>query len=214
MDVDESAEPPTPGPESKVKRVLREYNLEGFDDRLVEGWLGEEGDRRSLRELAAELNQAILGEAMRQVGLRPLDGEVENQYRFLTSDEVTAAQRTEAERRLERAGLDPDTLRRDFVSHQAVHTYLTDVRQVSLPEDETSAEDVIQNQQDTILRLRNRLVAVTEGSLKSLRNAGYLSIGTFDAMVSVTVYCNDCETAYDIADLLRRRSCDCPEGTD
>lgn len=113
------------------------------------------------------------------------------------------------ETRLERLGIDVGALRRDFVSHQAIHTYLTDVREASLPQNEPSEDDAVQSRQETILRLRSRLIAVTERNLESLRGAGYLSIGSFDAMVGVTIYCDDCGESYDLTDLLRRRACDC-----
>lgn len=199
---------------TKISRLIREYKLTGLGDELERRWLGVDGERQSLRDLADHFNRRVLEAAFDGEGEQPIDGEIENHYRLLANDDVSAGARTQSETKLERLGIDVDSLRRDFVSHQAVHTYLTDVRDASLPEDKPSAEDEIQNQQDTILRLRNRLVAVTEQSLESLRNAGYLSIGTFDAMVSVKVYCNECEASYDLVDLLRRRTCDCVEGND
>lgn len=206
MDVDESAEPSSPGPEPKVIRVLREYKLEGFDDRLVEGWLGEDGDRRSLRELAAELNRAILGAGMRRVGLQPLDGEAENLYRLLTSDEVTAAQQTEAETRLERAGLDPDTLRRDFVSHQAVHTHLREQRGIQLPG--ADGPDRKTRTAENIQRTAGRLRTITERALEEVPNKE-LDVGDPEVFVSVQVYCDDCGRQFDLDELFSQGGCDC-----
>lgn len=199
---------------TKVGRVIRESELAGLGEELERRWLGVDHDRQSLRDLADYFNHRVLEAALDGAGEQPLDGEIENNYRLLTGDDVSASARTQAETRLERLGIDVEALRRDFVSHQAVYTYLTDVREASLPEDEPSDNDVIQSRQETILRLRNRLVAVTERSLESLRDAGYLSLGSFDAMVSVTVYCDDCGASYDLADLLRRRACDCGEEAD
>jgi hypothetical protein len=69
---------------------------------------------------------------MSEAGLNPLDGEAANTYRLLTSDDVTSGERTKVERHLNRAGIDVEQLRSDLVSHQAVHTYLTKHRGVSL----------------------------------------------------------------------------------
>lgn len=199
---------------NKVKRVIDEYNLDGLGEELEHRWLGVGSDRQSLRDLAVYFNHRVLEAAFDGAGEQPINGEIENHYRLLTDDEVSASARTQAETKLERLGVDVEQLRGDLVSHQAVHTYLTDVREVSLPQAEPSAGDVIQSRQETILRLRNRLVAVIERSLKSLRDAGHLSLGSFDAMVSATVYCNDCGSSYDLTDLLRRRACDCSEEAD
>lgn len=194
---------------TKVGRVIRENELASLGEELERRWLGVDQERQSLRELADYFNRRLLAAALDRAGEKPIDGEIENYYRLLIGEDVSASARTQAETRLERLGIDVDALRRDFVSHQAVYTYLTDVREASLPEDEPYADDEIQSKQETILRLRNRLVAVTEGSLESLRDAGYLSLGSFDTIVSVTVYCDDCGSSYDLADLLRRQACDC-----
>jgi hypothetical protein len=53
-----------------------------------------------------------------------LEGEVEHTYHLLTDDEVSSGDRRRAERRLERQGIDIDTLRSDFVSYQAIRMYL------------------------------------------------------------------------------------------
>lgn len=194
---------------SKVERVIETYELDGLGHELERRWQGVEGERQSLRKLADYFNQRVLNSVLADAEGQFIEGEIENLYQLLTSDDVSASARTQAETKLSRLGIDVESLRRDFVSHQAVHTYLTNVREANLPEDEPSDVEVIQSRQETILRLRNRLVAVTERSLNSLRDAGFLSLGSFDAMVSVTVYCNDCGTSYDLADLLRRRACDC-----
>lgn len=196
---------------SKVSRVIRDYELIGLGEELERRWLGVDDDRQSLRDLADYFNRQVLETALNGAGGQLIDGEIENHYRLLTCDDVSASARTQAETRLERLGIDVEALRHDFVSHQAVHTYLTDVREASLCEDEPTDVDVIQSRQEIILRLRNRLVAVTERSLEALRDAGYISLGSFDAMVSVTVYCDDCGSSYDLANLLRRRACDCGE---
>lgn len=199
---------------NKVERVIETYGLDGLGEELERQWLGVDGDRQSLRKLADNFNQRVLKTVLDDVEGQTIEGEIENLYRLLTGDEVSGSARTQAETKLSRFGLDVETLRQDFVSHQAIHTYLTEVRGAKLPEDEPSTDDAIRSRQETILRLRNRLVAVIERSLESLRDAGHLSLGSFDAMVSATVYCNDCGGSYDLADLLHRRACDCAEGAD
>lgn len=192
--------------EPKVQRVLREYDLEHLGDRLASQWRGEDGNRRSLRELARDVNQAVLGAAMRQAGVRPLDGEVENLYRLLTDDDVGTAQRTEAAAKLERDGLDLEQLRSDFVSHQAVHTYLREYRGVQLPRSE--ADDPIDRTAETIQRISGRLRSITERALTRLAG-DKLTLGDPDVFVSVQVFCDVCGRQFDVEELLARGGCDC-----
>lgn len=194
---------------TKVGRVIRENELADLGDELERRWLGVNRERQSLRELADYFNCQVLEAALEQAGEQPIDGEIENHYRLLTSDDVTASERTQAETRLARHGIDVETVKRDFVSHQAIHTYLTEVRGASLPSDESSPEAAITNRRETILRLRNRLVAVASRSLESLRQAGHLSLGEFDVIVGITVYCSDCEASVGIIDLFDQGGCDC-----
>lgn len=198
---------PTGGSRSKVSRVIEAYGLDGFGDRLERSWQGEGEPRRSLRELADHLNREVLAAAMRDAGLRPLDGEVENMYRLLTDDDVSGGQRAEAEAKLERADLDLEELRGDFVSHQAVHTYLTKLRDAEPPS--TDEGDRSSSALDTVERTKGRLASVVDGTLTSLRNRDELALGSFDVIVTAQVYCEDCETQYEAAELLERGACDC-----
>lgn len=194
---------------SKVGRVISEYDLLGLGEELERRWLGVDGERESLRDLADTFNHAVLEAALERVGEHPIEGETENHYRLLTGDDVSASARAQAETRLGRLGIDVEAVTRDFVSHQAVHTYLTEVRGASLPSDDASPEATRTNRHEAILRLRNRLVAVAERSLDSLRRAGHLTLGEFDVIVTVTVYCEDCDTSTSVAELFHNEGCGC-----
>lgn len=139
----------------KSERVLREYNLREQSENLAAMWRGDDRSRQSLRELVKDLNKAILESVIRGAGICPLDSEVENIYRLLTDDEVSTAQRTEDEAKLEREGIDLNEIRSPIVSHQAIHSYLRDHQGVRLPESDESSR-------------------VTQGSEKIQRNP-YLS---------------------------------------
>lgn len=204
---DDDAATAAGGHRSKVSRVIEAYGLEDFGERLEASWRGEGETRRSLRELADYQNRSVLAAAMQDAGLRPLDGEVDNMYRLLTDDDVSGGQLAEAEARLERAGLDPDALRADFVSHQAVHTYLTKHRGAEPPA--TGDGDRSGSALDTVQRTKGRLGSVVEGTLSDLRRSEELTLGTFDVLVSAQVYCEDCESQYEVAELLECGGCDC-----
>jgi hypothetical protein len=191
----------------KVQRVLDKYGLEEAGEELERYWLGEGVDRRSLRDLADYLNRRILRGAMSEAGLNPLDGEAANTYRLLTSDDVTSGERTKVERHLNRAGIDVEQLRSDLVSHQAVHTYLTKHRGVSLSsESQTSQRE---KALDTIRRLNSRSKAVSEKTVDSLRNQNEVTIGTYRITIDARIVCRDCNTQYDLTEFIQTGHCNC-----
>jgi hypothetical protein len=192
---------------TKIERLLAEYDMAGFGAELERYWTGEAAEEYSLRELADLFNRRLLRTAMREANMAAIDGEVANYYRLLTDDDVSAGQRTEARSRLERAGIDVDDLETDFVSHQAVHTYLTERRgAVHQP---ATPEERIENNVATLRRLENRVETVAENVVSSSRDAGLLDVDEFDVLVSVTVTCQACGTQYPATELLERGHCDC-----
>ncbi|SFR67842.1 rod-determining factor RdfA [Halogeometricum limi] len=195
----------TRGRRSKVRRLIGEYDLDG--ERLEDLWTAEKDDRLSLRELADDFNQRLLRAVMVDVGMNPLDGEVANTYRLLTDDDVSSGMRTQARQTLEREGVDVDRLSKNFVSHQAIHTYLTKYRGVT--RDEQTDADRVQKGLDTIQRLRSRTAAVSENIVENLVSTGRIDAGDFEVLVDVRVFCRDCGTQYDVQELLEAGQCEC-----
>lgn len=198
---------------TKVRRVIEAYSLAGFGEELAARWVGDGYDRESLRSLADRFNRRVLAASMEAAGLSPLDGEVDNTYRLLTDDEVSAGMRTQARRRLEREGIDPESLTDDFVSHQAIHTYLTTDREVEPPA-EPSTADRREADRETIQRLESRLEAVSADTIERLDSADGLSIGAFSVLVDVQVFCEDCGGQYEIGELLAAGGCQCEAPAD
>jgi hypothetical protein len=196
-----------PETRSKVGRIIQEYDLEGMGEELERRWLGDGYDRLSLRDLADHFNRAVLRRAMLDAGMDPLAGEAENVYELLDDDDVTEGERAQVTNRLERAGVDVEEVQSDFVSHQAVHTYLRKYRGAERPD--ASDEERLERTLGTVRRLESRTVAVVENSLDTLKNAGALAVGSFDVFVDVRVFCSDCGRQYDVVDLLERGGCDC-----
>ena len=192
---------------SKVERVMEAYGLERMDAELARYWRGEGVERRSLRELATVFNERIVRAAMEDVGMSPLDGEAANVYDLLTSDDATSGARTRAERRLDREGVDVAAMRNDFVSHQAIHTYLTDVRGL---EHSPESEDM-ESRIETVQRLVGRTRSVSTGIVTGLDDDGAVDIGEFEVTADVYVTCRDCNSRYELTALLSRGHCDCGE---
>ena len=193
---------------SKVARVLEEYDLTELGDELERRWTGEIEPQYSLRQLADFLNQELLRAAMERADVQSLDGEVENTYRLLTDEDVSRGMRTQTRKTLERDGVDIDRLRRDFVSHQAVHTYLTKYRGVTLPE-EVSEEDPVEKAAAAIQRLKSRTVAVTGTTLERLESTDRVTLGQFDVLVDIRIVCEDCGAHLPITELFEEGGCRC-----
>jgi len=113
-------------------------------------------------------------------------------------------------RELERSGIDIDAVRSDFVTHQTIYTYLTNVRDASLPDEDT--EDRLERKKETVQRLAGRTQVVTESTLEELRNAEEITDREYDVFVDVRTICANCGTDYSVAELLDQGGCDCEAG--
>lgn len=194
-----------PGRPRKIDRLIEEYGLDGIGDELEAKWTAEGEERRSLRDLAAEFNRRLLAAALADAGVSTVDGEEENLHRLLTDGDVSPADRTRARRRLERDGVDVEGLEADFVSYQAIRTYLQDGREASFEAD----EDPLAGAGETVARLRNRFVSVTESKLAAAERSEDFALGDHDLVVDARVVCSDCGFRADVASLFDRGGCDC-----
>lgn len=196
--------------ESKVARLIEAYGLgQQFGDRLERRWTADGDERDSLRTLADRFNKRLLEAAAADAGLSTVDGEIDNLYRLLTDEDVSGGNRTEAQRRLEQAGVAVDQLDTDFVSYQAIRSYLTEYRDAEYERerDQARPERVVQ----TLQRLTERVRSVADRSLSQLRTTGRLTLGEFRLFIDVSVLCEDCGSQYGVVELIQRGGCDCGE---
>lgn len=207
MDGSDGSESKTSGRRSKVQKLIKEFDLEGLGAELEQLWTADD-DRRSLRDLAQYFNQQLLAKALEDATVQPLDGEIENMYRLLTDDEVSSAESTRIKRRLEREGVDVDKLLSDFVTYQAIRTYLKDHRGAEYTPNET---DPLKREQTNLQKLRGRMVSVTEGKLEQLQESDDITLGEFQTIADIQVVCEDCNTQFDVLELLERGGCRCTE---
>lgn len=197
------------GCQCKVGRGIEAFELSGLDDELARRWQGDGRDRQSLRELATYFNRELLRAAMDGAGSTPLDGEVANVYRLLTDDDVSSGVRTQTRRRLADAGVPVEDVESQFVSHQTIHTHLTDCLGVSRDEEVADPAERRRADRDRIRALQTRTEVVTADTLERLRDADAVDLAEFDVLVDVTVLCGSCGAQYDVADLLDAGGCDC-----
>lgn len=193
-------------PNSKVARVIDAYDLEGMGERLEAAWTGEAGERTSLRDLAEQFNRSVLESALSEVGATAVSSDVETTYRILTDEDVSEADRMRKRRELEREDVDVETLRGDFVTHQAIHTYLTEYREAELPD---RSADRVDRKAETMERLQGRTSVVAESTIEGLVTSGDLTDREYEVFVDVQVVCSECGTGYAIGELIRQGGCSC-----
>lgn len=195
------------GKQSKVKRVLEEYELTEVGNELERAWTATDpNERESLRDLATRLNQRILKETLQGASETVLKGETENIYQLLTDDGVSSGDQKRAERKLKRQGVNVEALRSDFVSYQAIRTYLKDYRDAELKSTDTDKRG---SAVESVQRLQSRLVTVSEDRLLSLQSAEEISLGEFRVILNLRVVCEDCGTQENIIPLIKQGGCNC-----
>lgn len=192
-------------PTGKVARLIAKYGLQEAGEALERRWTATGEDHASLRELADVFNRQLLDRRLAAAGVDTLAGVASNTYRLLTGEDVGAATRTRARRRLEREGVDVDALEAEFVSYQAVRTYLREHRGVEYDPD----QEPVATATETIGRLRSRLASVTESKLESARRADEVTLEGYDVSVAVCVTCRTCGRQVPVERLLDRGGCDC-----
>ncbi|MFC3476725.1 rod-determining factor RdfA [Halobacterium litoreum] len=189
----------------KVGRLLVEYGLEDAGDDLERRWTADGEARASLRELADDFNRRLVRAALADAGRNPVDADVAATYEVLAGDDASEGVRTQKRLELSRDGVDVDALLADFVSHQAVHTYLREYRGAEQDGD----ADQIATDVERLRRLQSRVASVAEDAVERSANADRIAVGDADVLVDVRVLCRDCGAAYDATELLSRGGCDC-----
>ncbi|MDF9748486.1 rod-determining factor RdfA [Natrinema salsiterrestre] len=193
--------------ECKLGRVSEKYGFTNLDETLIKSWTGDDDEQRSTRELATYVNQKILETALTNADIPPREGEIENTYRLLTSDDVTSGTRVQTRNELQRDGVPVDQVESDFVSHQTVYNHLTKCLDTSI--ETPSDEERLEKSTQELSALQNRTAAVTSDRVDRLDQSGILEIGEFNVNVSVKVTCEDCFQEYTVRELFQQRSCDC-----
>lgn len=197
----------------KVSRVLQRYDLEHLDREIQLQWSGENGESASLRELAREVNRELLGAALADAGVSPIDGEAENLRRIFREDDVSENRQIEARRRLERDGVAVAELLGAFVSHQTIHNHLRNCQGVTTSKN-TTTRDRLEAARSTVFGLQSRTETVTEQTLAQLADRDQLSPAEFDVVVDIQAICEDCGRSYSIETLLSDGGCTCTQYTD
>lgn len=194
-------------PSSKVARLISEYGLDGLGDELEARWTGDGVERTSLRDLADYFNKQLLEQALIDAGMSALESDVDSTYRNLTEDNVSTGVRTDTRNRLEQNGIDVDDLESDFVSYQAIRSFLTEYRDAEYRK--LSDQEKVEKDLQSIQRLMTRTLSVTEERIEKLRQTERIDAGTFEVLLDLQVLCQECGEQYSVAEFLDERGCQC-----
>ncbi|MFU1779830.1 rod-determining factor RdfA [Haloarcula japonica] len=196
-------------PSSKVARLIDEYELDGLGAEMEARWTGDGEERMSLRDLAEFFNKRLLERALVDAGLSALESDVESTYENLTGDDISTGVRTDTVNRLERNGVDVDRLETDFITYQAIRSYLKEWRGAEyqgLSDDEKIEKDL-----ESIQRLLTRTLSVTDQRIEKLRDTGRIDIEDFEVFLDAQVLCQSCGSQYAVAEFFDQGGCECQQ---
>ncbi|WP_324756211.1 rod-determining factor RdfA [Haloarcula sp. GH36] len=203
------ADTPDDRPASKVARLIDEYGLDGLGADLEARWTGEGAERMSLRDLAEFFNKRLLEQLLLDAGMSALESDVRTTYENLTGDDVSTGVRTDTRNRLERNGIDVDDLEQDFVTYQAIRSYLKDWRGAEY--EGLSDQEKIEKDLESIQRLMTRTLSVTEERIEKLRDTDRIDIDDFEVFLDAQVLCQQCGTQYTVATFFEQGGCSCQQ---
>ncbi|WP_338004804.1 rod-determining factor RdfA [Natronoglomus mannanivorans] len=192
----------------KVGRMIDAYELAVSNQQLIEWWTADDA-KESLRDIADYFNQDLLRTELRRNGYSPLDGEIENVHRLLTDDDVSRGMETQTRKRLERQGIDVESLTDDFVSYQSIYRHLNECLGTEYTEKTQTAESRRQTGKERIFALENRTETVTVDTLSQLVDHDALALEEFDVLVDVSVTCLHCHRQHTIDELIENEGCQC-----
>jgi len=192
---------------SKVARLIAEYDLGDIGDELEARWTGDGVERMSLRALANYFNERLLEQALVDAGMSMLDNDTGSMYRRLTDEDISTGVRTDTRNRLTQNGVDVEALESDFVSYQAIRSYLTEHRDAEY--DSLDDEEKVEKDLESIQRLLTRTLSVAEERIDNLSETGRIEGDEFEVLLDMQILCRSCSEQYSVSEFLEQRGCDC-----
>jgi len=193
---------------TKVGRLIAKYGLDGMAADMEERWMRDDEQSKSIREIEEDFNKAVLRRVLEDSGTQPFESELDTIYRVITDEQATMTEDIEVQERLSERNVDADSLADDFVSHQTIYNFLTKQRKAEYQSTQDPQER-LRRSNESVQKIKNRLTAVAQTNVRSLENSGLLTLGEFDVMGEVYVYCQDCNSRFSISELIDREGCEC-----
>ena len=194
--------------DTKVGRLIAKYGLDGMAADMEERWTRDDEHSKSIREIEEDFNKAVLRQVLEDSGAQPFESELDAIYRVINDEQATTTEDIEVQERLSERNVDADSLADDFVSHQTIYNFLTKQRKAEYQSTQDPQER-LRRSNESVQKIKNRLTAVAQTNVRSLENSGLLTLGEFDVMGEVYVYCQDCNSRYSFSELIDREGCEC-----
>ncbi|WP_265112068.1 rod-determining factor RdfA [Halosolutus halophilus] len=192
---------------TKVSRLIDKYDLGNLGEELEHMWTAEGNERRSLRQLSTLFNKRLLRSAIEDSEFETVSGELDSIYQQIQGEKGSPADQTRTRRQLERDGVVVESVESDFVTYQAIRSYLKKERNAEYE----PADDPIERDKTSIQQLRNRTAAVTETKLEGLDKADQIELGPHQVTVDINVFCENCGRQFDVTEILDQKGCGCAE---
>lgn len=193
------------GRKPKIERISEKYGIDDLGHELEERWLASGDDHMSLRELADYVNVKILKSTVNNEWPRPQ--EFSHIYSVLTSNDISPEKFEELRKNLTMLGIDVDDIKADFVSHQAVHSYLRNYRNVEYEREQRSIEEDL----ETVHRIRSQLINITGSIIKKHRLKNDFNGDTYDINVDIQIHCKECDYSSSVEQYLENKGCECQQ---
>ena len=194
--------------DTKVGRLIAKYGLDGMAADMEERWTRDDEHSKSIREIEEDFNKAVLRQVLEDSGTQPFDSELDAIYRVINDEQTTMTEDIEVRERLSERNVDADSLADDLVSHQTIYNFLTKQRKAEYRSTQDPRER-LRRSNESVQKIKNRLTAVAQTNVRSLENSGLLTLGEFDVMGEVYVYCQDCNSRFSVSELIEREGCEC-----
>lgn len=193
-------------PSSKVARLIDEYDLNGLGAELEARWTRDD-DRMSLRDLADFFNKRLLEQTLTDAGMNAVESNIETSYEHLTNDDVSTGVRTDTRNRLEQNGVDVEQLETDFVTYQAIRSFLKEWRDAEYQN--PSDEEKLEKDLEAIQRLLTRTYSIIDDRLSKLETTNRLALGDFEILLDAQILCHECGTQSTVSELFEQGGCKC-----
>jgi hypothetical protein len=180
----------------KVCRVLADRDMAEYEQRMVEHWHGQNGQRMGYRQLADWFNVTLLRREMDKAGVSTLGDEAESKYDRLQKGGTVAE---EVRTVLKRNGVPIEQVESDFVSYGVVRTHLTECLGEEYEEESGDWEG------DAIGRARNHAEQkISEAVAAAVSNGKLDAVGDVSVELSVDLTCSETHVSVPVDQALRR----------
>lgn len=147
---------------------------------------------------------------MESAGMRVLEGDADNYYHQLTSDDTARVAAEDIRHGLEHEGVPVDEVLSNMVSYQTVRSHLNDCLDIDTSGDYGNGPDP-KHAKQTVRKIQSRTKRIVGQTIERLSDSGKLSLESPSVNVVVTVTCEGCGRSYRAHELMEGADCECAD---